>query len=202
MKIYDIISRHSDKILFSGRFRSFRHTLESAVTNNTDLTGADLRARNLSGISLDDALLDQADFTGSNLTGANLSEARLRGASFINTCLYNTCFAYSDLQGCSFIDASFGGTDITGSNLSHSTFSTLSCFSLDFVDAAAMTGCIFTNPDGMIATMSKPPLVIKGASRSVIIFMDRTVKIDHALFDYPGGIAVLKKSITDRNSLN
>ena len=199
MKIYDIISRHSDTVLFSGRFRSFRHALECAVADNTDLTGADLRARNLSGVSLDDARLAQADFTGSNLTGANLSEAPLRGSSFVNTCLYNTCLAYSDLQGCSFVDASFGGTDITGSNLSYATFSTLSCFSLDFVDAAAMTGCVFTNPDGLIATMSKPPLVIKGASRSVIIFMDRTVKIDHALYDYPGGIAFLKKSITDRS---
>lgn len=198
MRPYQILSTNDNTILFEGRFHTFKHCLEQAVRDKARLNNADLRQKNLSNATLDDGLFAQADFSGSNLTGANLSEAILRGAHFNSTDLYNTCFAYSDLQGCIFSDASFGGTDIAGSNISHAVFSTLSCFSLDFVDAAAMDSCVFTNPDGLVATMSSPPLVIKGASKKTIIFMDKNVKIGNELFDYRNGITFLKKRIGNR----
>jgi uncharacterized protein YjbI with pentapeptide repeats len=193
MKLFQILTSHSDIILYEGKFAKFRHCVEQAVRDNVRLENADLSNRNLSNITLDDAFLSRANFSNSNLTGANLSEARLHGASFKGTDLYNTCFAWSDLRGARFEDASFGGTDITGSDISHSVFSTLSCFSLDFALTALMDGCVFTNHDGIIATMSKPPVVIRGVSHNMIIFMDHCMKIDHDVMDYQSGIALLKQ---------
>ncbi len=92
-----------------------------------------------------------------------------------------------------FEGASFGGTDITGSDISHAVFSNLSCFSLDFVLAASMIGCSFANTGGLVSTMSRPPVVIRGAAENIIVFMDHCVKIGHEMLDYPGGIALLKK---------
>lgn len=193
MKHFQIKTGHNDTVLYEGKFQKFRHCIEQAVRENVALEGADLSNRNLSNITLDDANMPRADFSGSNLTGANLSEAKLRGASFKGTDLYNTCLAWSDLRGAHFEDASFGATDVTGADISHSIFSTLSCFSLDFAMTALMDGCIFTNPDGVIATMSNPPVVIRGATSNIIIFMDNCVKIDHEVLDYQSGIALLKK---------
>jgi hypothetical protein len=201
VKNFQILTSHNKKLLFEGKFRRFRDCLEQAVKDRVPLQGASLVKKDLSNAMLDDGCLRQADFSGANLTGANLSEARLEGASFIGADLYNTCLAWSDLRGCRFEDASFGGTDITGCDISHSIFSTLSCFSLDFTHASAMQGCAFTNPDGMIGMMSKPPVVIRGASHNIIIFMDQCVKIDHRLLDYPNGIALLKTRSRTRNLL-
>ena len=193
MKPFQIKNCQNSIVLYEGKFLKFRHCVEQAVRDGVLLEYADFTNRNLANVTLDDADMPRADFSGCNLTGANLSEARLRGANFSSTDLYNTCLASSDLRGANFQDASFGATDVTGADISHSIFSTLSCFSLEFGMTALMDGCVFTNPDGVIATMSNPFVVIRGASSNIIIFMDNCVKIDHEVMDYKSGIALLKK---------
>lgn len=193
MKNFQIETMRDQRLLFEGRFRSFKHCVEQAVRDKVKLQGANLRNRNFTNAMLDDGDLIHVDFSGANLTGANLSEAKLAGARFIGADLYNTCFAWSDMRGCRFDHAAFGGTDITGCDLSLSVFSSLSCFQLDFAMAAAMRECSFSNPDGLVARMSKPPVVIRGASENVIIFMDQHVKIGHEMLEYPDGIALLSR---------
>ncbi len=198
MKHFQIKSIRNKAILYERKFNKFRECAEQAVQENTILEYADMQHQDLSNAMLDDGQFKGADFSGSNLIGANMSEAVLSGTSFVNTDLYNTCFAFSDLRGARFEDASFGGTNITGGDISHATFSTLSCFSLDFALAASMADCAFANPGGMLTTMSKSPVVIRGVSKNLIVFMDHCVKIGHDMLDYPGGIALLKKQTSGK----
>ncbi len=168
--------------LFSGRYSTFLECLEDAVRLGTDLSGIDLRYKNLSNGNLDSAQLAKADLTGANLTGANLSEACLYDSIFLNTSLYNTCFCYSDLRSCDFRSASFGGTDITGCDISFSTFSTLSCFDLDFWHAEKMEGCRYLGFNGKISSMAKRPMILKGLMNVPIIILDHEVHIGQGTF--------------------
>lgn len=172
MKTYAIHSVVTGAMLFEGRYDSFTDCLEQAVQLRVLLNGADLRNRNLSNACLDDGFFAGADFSGSNLTGANLSEASMPGASFENTDLYNTCFAYADLRGCRFNNANFGATDITGADISQAHFAALSCFSLDYIHAAAMKDCRFSGEDGSEFTFSGPPIVIRGMGRRLMVMTD------------------------------
>lgn len=176
MQVYTINKKHSSTILFEGAFNRFIDYLQAAVDNNTDLSHADLRHKNLSNANLDDARLQHADFTG-----ANLSEARLYGCNFTNTGLYNTCFAYADLQHSQFKYTGFGGTDITGSNISFAQFSGLSCFSLDFTHVSAMRDCLFVTENGTILRTSSPPVVVKGLKPKPIILMQNQIHTPETL---------------------
>jgi len=178
---HSILSYKTGHILYEGLYDSFKACLESAVRQRIALNHADLRSRNLSNAELDDAILPNADFTASNLTGANLSESCLDSSIFRNCALYNVCFAYSSLRDCDFAGASFGGTDISACDISGSVFTTLSCFSLSFVNVRSMRQCRFINPDGTHCAMSKPPVVIQGFEHSPIVFMDRHLKIKNQL---------------------
>lgn len=169
MKIQSIHSAATGAMLFEGRYDSFIECLEQAVQLRVLLNGADLRNRNLSNACLDDGLFAGADFSGSNLTGANLSEATLPGACFENADLYNTCFAYADLRTCDFRNANFGATDITGVDISLAHFAALSCFSLDFIHAAAMQNCRFSADDGAEFSFSEPPVVMRGLSPRLMV---------------------------------
>lgn len=180
MRIYNILSRQNNKMLFEGQFGSFVECLERAVEENIDLGHADLRQRNLSNASLDDAWLTHADFTGANLGGANLSEARLSGARFTNAGLYNTCLAYSDMQHCRFEHAGFGATDIAGSNISFSRFAGLSCFSLDFTQVSAMKGCRFESPCAVHSVhTSCPPVVITGLHTTPLVIIEDQITMEN-----------------------
>lgn len=183
MKNFQINST-TKKIIFAGMFASFQACVRQAIADNVSLRHADLSRRNISNLTLDGADLRQADFGHSNLTGANLSEARLAHANFSGADLYNTCFAFSDMWGCDFTDASFGATDISGADLSGSMFSSLSCFTLDFALAKKMNACRFINPDGSIAAMARPPVVIRGLSARLVVLMDRHMKLGHDIVPY------------------
>lgn len=184
MRNYIIHTTDENLALFKGQFTNFKDCLEQAVKNRITLERADLRNKNLTNANLDDAIMPGADLSGSNLSGANLSEAYLRGSNFSGAALYNTCMNDSNISACNFADASFGATDIHGTIISDSQFSTLSCFTLDFPRTRQMSGCIFINPDGRICTMSKPPIVIRGAGNDPIILMDRHVKSGHNIIDH------------------
>jgi len=139
MKLYQLRSTQNKKILFEGKFETFKDCVESAVLQKIPLPYIDLSHQNLTNANLDDAIMPHADFTQSNLSGANISEAYVSGARFTNASLYNTCFCDSNLAGSNFNGAFFGGTDIFGSIISRSQFSTLSAFSLDFTAARQIT---------------------------------------------------------------
>lgn len=183
MKNFQINST-TNKTIFKGAFSSFQACLRQAIADNVKLHHADLSRRNLTNLTLDGADLTHADFSHSNLTGANLSETQLRHANFYDADLYNTCFAFSDLRNCDFKNASFGATDIAGCDISNSTFSSLSCFTLDFALAKKMNACRFINPDGSIAAMARPPIVIRGLSPRLVVLMDRHMKIGHDIVPY------------------
>jgi hypothetical protein len=174
--MHQIRSVKTGDVIFEGRFRSFIACLEQTVREKINLRHADLRNKNLMNANLDDAQLTGADFNGANLTGANLSESMLENACFQNAVLYNTCFAYSNLRRCDFNGTSFGATDITGCDISFSRFSTLSCFTLDFMAAKNMMDCAFIFPCSTFSRMSRPPVVIKGLQASPIVFMDTHIK--------------------------
>lgn len=184
MKHHQLLSTTDGAILFEGQFQNFKHCLEQAVKDRVTLNNVALNGKNLTNINLDDAIMPGADFTGANLTGANLSEAYLKGANFTASALYNVCFNESNLTACNFTSAAFGATDIHGCIITNAQFSSLSCFTLDFVYAREMGGCIFINPDGRICAMSKPPVVIRGLNHRPIILLDHQVKFGHNVIDH------------------
>jgi hypothetical protein len=185
MQILSIQSYKTGEILFQGQFKNFKTCLAAAITEKITLAYADLKHKNLVNAQLDDACMPYADFTRSNLSGANLSESMMQGAQFTGVSLHNTCLAYSDLRGCVFENASFGATDVTGSDISFSSFSTLSCFSLDFMHVHAMKNCVFKNPDGTLSALSRPPIVVNGLGCMPLIFLDQHLKIGERLTAYP-----------------
>lgn len=200
MKFFSIRSIKNNEVLFEGRFYSFKTCVEQAVAEKMDLSYANLSNLDLSNANLDDARLAYANFSRANLTGANLSESNLAHANFDGAALYNVCFALSNLQMCNFENASFGATDITGANISCTKFSTLSCFTLGFIDAREMHGCVFKNPDGTTSKMSRPPIVINGLKTTPLIFMDRHIKAGQDIFAYRRWLSWLKKQPQIQNS--
>jgi hypothetical protein len=184
MKFFQIRSLRKKHVLFEGHFLSFKACVETAIHEKADLTGADLRHKNLQDANLDAAHMPHADFTGTNMAGANLSECVLNGAILCNAALYNTCMAYSDLRDCDFSGAAFGATDIAGSLLSGSTFTTLSCFTLDFKTTRGMNNCRFVDKDGTSSHMSRPPVVIYGLAALPLVLLDRHIRCGHALLGH------------------
>lgn len=197
MNEYQITSTKSNNPLFEGIFPNFTLCLEAAVEARTHLAHANLREKDLSGANLDDAILPGADFTGSNLSGVNLSEAALNAAIFQNTALYNTCFAYSSLTACDFTGASFGATDVSGAVLNAVQLSTLSAFTLDFGTVKTMQGCIFINADGRITELSRPPIVINGATPHPIILCENIVHLGHNRISKDDFMALCQKIYTE-----
>jgi uncharacterized protein YjbI with pentapeptide repeats len=196
MKQFRIQNRFTRDVLFKGRFSSFAACLEAAVAQGCDLTGADLRHKNLINASLDTAYMPQADLSYSNLSGANLSEGCLRGAVLRYSALFNVCFCYSDLRSCDFSEAHFGGTDISGCDISQATFSALSCFDLDFWHTARMEGCHYLGLNGRMSMMNTRPVVLKGLMHQPIIILDEDVHIGAGSFPrrfLPGLLDLLER---------
>lgn len=178
----DLQIRHhrTGTILYAGRFRTVRDCVEQAVRDGVCLDYADLRNANLAHAALDDATLRRARLDYANLTGANLSEARLSGASFAHATLYGTCLCFSALDSCDFRGAFFGGTDVAGAVLDRGRFSTLSAFSLNFIDAGQLQNCLYHAEDGKGCAFSKPPLVLHGLAQPIVL-MEEHILIGHRL---------------------
>lgn len=194
-----VIRHKNGTPLFEGPPARRRVTVEAAVAQGVSLEGGELRGIDLSGANLDGADFRGADFRGANFTGVNLSEARLDGADFRGATLYNTCLCESALRGCDFTDADFGGTDIAGADLTGCIFSTLSAFSLNFVDCAAMEGCVFVDPQGVFCPFSWPPVVIAGLSRPIVL-LDRHIKTGARVLDYRTWLASLRLAEAEAES--
>lgn len=177
MKVIKLRCTITDTVLYEGRFENVARCLEQAMKDRADITNVSLKNMDLSCAALDEASFHMADFTGANLTGANLSEANFTDCRFLGAALFNTCLSYSRLLRCGFEGASFGGTEITGTWLEDCRFSTLSCFTLDFVQAATMRGTSFIGTSGEAYPMTRPPLVIRGAQMGPVSLLDRHIKI-------------------------
>jgi len=172
----EIRNHRTGTIIYEGEFATARACVEQAVGDGICLDYADLRHTNLANATLDDAVMRHVRLDGANLTGANLSEAQLDGTSFVNAALYAACLCLSSFSGCGFEGATFGGTDIAGSRLQACRFSTLSAFSLNFIDAAAIADCRYYASEGAVCPFSKPPLVLQGLALPVIA-LDHHLKI-------------------------
>ncbi|MCB9990985.1 MAG: pentapeptide repeat-containing protein [Rhodospirillales bacterium] len=179
----EIKNHKTGEIIYTGHFTSAKACLEQAVADRVCLDYADLRHANLCNAGLDDVVMRYARLDHANLTGANLSEAHLQGTRFSGTVLHGACLCVSDLRQCDFTGSLFGGTDIAGCTISGTNFSTLSAFSLNFIDTAELNGCIYHSSTGVSCAFSQPPLLLQGLPLPVV-FMDRHLKIGTCVKTY------------------
>ena len=82
------------------------------LSENPDLSGADLRHANLGG-----AILRDAYFNIANLIDADLSDAELRGASLWAANLCGANLTGSDLRDSVLVDANLTGANLEGASL-------------------------------------------------------------------------------------
>lgn len=181
MFFYTIKSSLVNEALYYGTFSSFRRCVEQAVADGVSLRGASLHNANFLNADLDGADLRQADLSGCNLTGANASECQMNGADFTGATLHGTILCESDLSHAHMGSVAFGATDIFAAVLKDCRFSSLSAFTLNFIDALTLSGSCFINPCRTICPMSRPPVLIQGLNQRMII-MDRHIKIGHDVF--------------------
>lgn len=182
MNVFTLKSYKTGKIIFSGPYGSFTDCLEDAVSKRINLSYIDLKYRNLSNANLDDAHMPYADLTGCNLSGVNFSESVLHDSNFQHATLYNCYLSYSDLKGCNFRNSDFGATNIIGANIENCSFSTLSCFTLEFSQVGSMQGCTFNHYNGNVYPMSGSPIVISGLFSTPVVIMDTIIKIGQNIF--------------------
>ncbi|MDC4683463.1 pentapeptide repeat-containing protein [Acinetobacter baumannii] len=136
---FEIKNRFTEEVLFtcdvpegmeSGMIA--RHALESAIADDANLyganlrgadlrdanlRGADLRGANLYGADLYGANLYGADLRDANLRGADLRDANLRGANLRGANLYGADLRDADLRGADLRDANLRGADLRDANL-------------------------------------------------------------------------------------
>ena len=151
----------------------------------------------MTGFTLDGAQMRHADFTGCNLDGTNLSESNLSHADFTDCTLYNACLAHSNLQFCDFMHAFFGATDITGADLSDTTFSSLSCFSLNFATALSTQRAHFRSADGRVSQMTDTPIIIHGSDPQPLVFIDKDMYLGHRSLRKNKAAEILKHIAND-----
>ena len=103
--------------------------IEKLVTDGVDLSYADLRRADLSGINLTSAKIMCADFSGAKMPGCTLKNAFaleavfnyacLHGADFTGSDLREAQFHHSDLSNCIMRDANLSDAWFMYSNLNH-----------------------------------------------------------------------------------
>lgn len=113
------------KILFEfeKENNTIKDTLENAVKQKVNLSGADLCGANLQDANLGNAILFESDLCGANLQGADLRDADLYGAAIGRANLQGadlrrTCLSSADLGDANLQDADLSHADLTYANLS------------------------------------------------------------------------------------
>jgi uncharacterized protein YjbI with pentapeptide repeats len=86
-----------------------------------NLTGIDLRGRDLQEVYLARKILNDAQLDKANLSKANLQESRLRNASLIETNLTHADLSHSDLRGANMLDANLHKADLHEADLRGAT---------------------------------------------------------------------------------
>ena len=98
--------------LFQGDGGSLKACVEAAVGRRIDLTGADLRDADLSGIKLSFAVFENADLSGACLADSYLAYVVFTGARLARADLTHAYLPYAN-----FIDADLTGARIDGTYL-------------------------------------------------------------------------------------
>ena len=121
------IKDRNDKVIFTHTCdnNTTNITLEKALSERADLTGANLRGADLEAADLAGADLEAADLRGADLTGANLRGANLTGANLTNgdledVILIGACLRGTNLEGANLKDAWLMDSDLTDANLKES----------------------------------------------------------------------------------
>jgi uncharacterized protein YjbI with pentapeptide repeats len=78
--------------------------------DGVDLTDANLRNADMSGVSMSLGMLDGADLTGANLRGAQLRAASIKNAIFRDADLTDANLSLADDRGADFTGATFCNT--------------------------------------------------------------------------------------------
>ena len=107
MPLLSIKHKFTGSLIFELECNSMRLCVESAISNDSDLCGADFRNSNLSGTNLRSADFRVADLRDSNLRGTNLRAVDLRGAQLRGADLYG-----ADLSRANLCDASLYGAHL------------------------------------------------------------------------------------------
>jgi Pentapeptide repeats (8 copies) len=158
--------------------RAADQQLALTLSMRTDLTGVDLRGRNLERVYLYEKDLTGAELSGTNLAEATLTRARLRDARLLD----------ADLTDTELRDADLRGADLSRANLTYTV-----------LDGADLRGAVLAEADLVLADLSGADL--RGANLS-------DAKLDAALYDalydedttWPAGLAAPEEADLIRSS--
>ena len=122
MKLFEIKSYFSGRVLFALETESLKLCVEAAVKSDAVLSGAVLRGAVLRGAVLRGADLRDADLSGAVLRGADLRDADLRGADLRGAdlrgaVLRDAVLRDAVLRGADLRDAVLRGADLSGAVL-------------------------------------------------------------------------------------
>ena len=104
----EIKNRYDGTILHSGDFKTLKECVKDAVSNKSNLRGADLSGAYLRDADLRGAYLSGANLRGAYLSGADLSGAYLRDADLRDADLSGAYLSGADLSGAKNIIACVG----------------------------------------------------------------------------------------------
>lgn len=145
------------EVLFAYRMEgnNIKRTLRAAVCEGVDLTGADLRNKQLFDVDLHGANLAGVYFNGANLTGADLRGANLTGAV---------------LDDARLRDASLDDADLTGASLVNVNLREAECKNAKFDNANLTKGCLsgadFTGASFVNAVLEEADLYCMAAGNT------------------------------------
>ena len=117
-----ILNRWFGSTIFESDHETMKETVEAAISELSDLSGAKLsmaalRGAALSGADLSGAKLSRADLRGADLSGANLSGANLSGADLSGADIYMAALREADLRGAKLSGAKLSRADLRGADL-------------------------------------------------------------------------------------
>jgi uncharacterized protein YjbI with pentapeptide repeats len=114
--LYDINSTDG-RLLFSAYGSSFGQVLEDSAQHGIDMSNANLKGQNLTGLSLSNAKLRNADFNNANLTGTSFSHADLQAAQFSSSTVNGATFDFAKLEDSTFTDSDFSDSRFYSADL-------------------------------------------------------------------------------------
>ena len=104
----NILNRWFGSTIFESDHETMKETVEAAISELSDLSGAKLSMAALRGAAL----------SGADLSGAKLSRADLRGADLSGAALRRAKLSMADLRGADLFGADLSGAALSGAKLS------------------------------------------------------------------------------------
>ena len=164
-----IITSLSGKILFQSTHRTMKTTLEEAVQQGVDLSGADLRKAKLSFASLDGMKARGASFWAADLMGADIGLADLRGADMRCTDLKDTCLAETDMSGANLHGAYFCSTLLEETVLDSVAVSCPSFWDCNLQSVKSFDGFVYSHLGEKNVILHSTPIVIRGFKKHFVL---------------------------------